>query len=442
MLSKEKIFESLTGWNYWDKPLPDTVSRPFYEKEISRKAVTGEILILKGVRRSGKSTLLINEMKRLAAGGCAPRNILYVNFEDPRFINYLDIDLLEMIKETYLEFVVPEQGEKPYFFFDEVQHITGWEKWVLKEYATRSAHIYVTGSCSSLLSREIGTALSGRYLDVEIYPLSFQEFLTFNGISVSTRAERISRKAEINRAFRNFIKQGGFPKLVEISDEESRQDLLQNYFESILLRDIVARHNLTNYRALEEMATFLLANTSSLNSTNKLKAMLGISFEKARDYSSFLEEAYLIFQLHRFSWSVKKQLANVRKFYAVDTGLANRVSFQVGSRQGQNIETIVFLELCRRGQEVYYFKAKSDQEVDFLIKEGQIIKKLIQVSYSLADEQTRKREFKALKIAFDELAENSPRCLVLTMDHSETVEWQGVTIEVINIVDWLLFRDF
>ena len=440
MLSKEEIFETLTDWNYWDNPLPETVSRPVYEKEIIRKAATGEILVLKGVRRSGKSTLLINEMKRLVAAGSDTRDILYVNFEDPRFTNHLNLDLIELIKETYREFVNPDKVKKPYFFFDEVQHIEAWEKWVLKEYATKASHLYVTGSNSSLLSSEIGTALSGRYLDLKVYPLSFHEFLDFNGISITTKAERISKKTEINRAFRQFIKQGGFPKLVQINDEESQQDLLQTYFDSILLRDIVARHNLTNFRALEEMATFLLANTSSLNSTNKLKVMLGISHEKARNYSGYLEEAYLIFQLHRFSWSVKKQLTNVRKFYAIDTGLANRVSFQVGSRQGQNIETMVFIELRRRGQEIFYFKTKNDREVDFLVKEGQSIKELIQVCYSMADEQTRKRELTALRYATNELAE-TPRCLVLTMDPSETVQWQGLTIEVINIIDWLLFQD-
>ena len=440
MLSKEELFETLADWNYWDKSFPETVNRPVYEKEIARKTATGEILILKGVRRSGKSTLLINEMKRLVANGSDTRDILYVNFEDPRFTNHLNLDLMELIKETYQEFVNPDKTAQPYFFFDEVQHIEAWEKWVLKEYATGSSHLYITGSNSSLLSSEIGTALSGRYLDIKVYPLSFHEFLEFNEIHVKTKAERISKRTEINRAFRQFIKQGGFPKLTEIPDNDSQQDLLQTYFDSILLRDIVARHNLNNYRALEEMAAFLLANTGSLNSTNKLKSMLGISHKKARNYCGYLEDAYLIFQLHRFSWSVKKQLTNVRKFYTIDTGLANRVSFQVGSRQGQNIETIVFVELRRRGKEIFYFKTKNDKEIDFLVKEGQTIKELIQVSYSMVDEQTRKRELTALKYASDELT-GTQRCLVLTTDPSETIEWQGQTIEIINIIDWLLFQD-
>lgn len=436
MLSKEDVFEALSSWNFWDRPFPDTISRPVYEKEISRKAQTGEIIVLQGVRRSGKSTLLINEMKRLVAAGCDTRDILYVNFEDPRFINHLDLDLMDLIKETYLEFMAPKN--KPYFFFDEVQNIPAWEKWVLKVYATKSAHLYATGSSSALLSREIGTVLSGRYLDVVVYPLSFQEFLKFSGLSITTKADQLSRKTDINRAFRKFTDQGGFPKLVELNDEESQLDLLKNYFDSILLRDIVARHKLTSYRTLQEMATFLMANTSSLSSINKLKNLFGISFDKAKNYCGFLEESYLIFQLHRFSWSVKNQLTNVRKFYTVDTGLANCVSFQLGSRQGQNLENIVFLELARRGLEIFYYKTSTDREVDFLVKKGTVIQELIQVSYTLADEQTKKREFSALKAAVDELVHGEPCCTVLTMDGSEMVEWEGLTIEVVNVIDWLL----
>ncbi len=440
MLSKEAIFETLSDWNYWDKQLPQTISRPIYEKEIARKAAVGEILVLKGVRRSGKSTLLINEMKRLLSEGRETKDFLYVNFEDARFNNHLSLDLMEQVKETYREFVNPDKTRKPHIFLDEVQHIEAWEKWVLKEYGTKSSHLYVTGSSSSLLSNDIGTAVSGRYLDIEVYPLSFPEFLHFNGITINTKSDRISKKFEVNKAFRQFITQGGFPKMVEIHDEETRQDLLQTYFDSILLRDIIARHKLSNYRALQEMSTFLLAGTASLNSTNKLKNMLGISYEKARDYCGFLEEASLIFQLPRFSWSLKKQMVNVRKFYAIDTGIANRVSFQVGSRQGQNIETIVFLELHRRKQEVFYYKTQNEREVDFVVKKGQIITELIQVSFTMQEEQTRKRELTALKCAYDELSD-APHCLVLTMDPSETIHWQGLDIEVLNIIDWLLFQN-
>ena len=438
MLSKEEIFEALAEWNYWDRPLPETVARQDYEAEIARKATSGEILILKGVRRSGKSTLLINEIKRLMAAGTDRRNILYINFEDPRFYGHLDLSLMERAKEAYLEFMDP--SGPLVIMLDEVQNVPGWEKWALKEYSLKKSRLYITGSSSSLLSKAIGTALSGRYLDVEVFPLSFREFLFFNEIPMSDRASFISNKTRINQLFRRYMEHGGFPKLLEFSDDQLRRDTLKSYYDSILLRDIVARHNLANYRILEEISVFLLSNIASINSTNNIKKIFSVSFDAAKDYTSYLEDAFLIFQLNRFSWSVKRQLVNPRKFYSIDTGLSNRVSFQVGTRQAQNLENIVFLELLRRKREVYYYKTKNDLEVDFFIKEGRQVCQLIQVSYTIEDERTRKRELAALETSWRELnSDPSTECLLLTMDREESIDHGDARVAIRNVIDWLLF---
>jgi len=439
MLSKEEIFEVLSDWNYWNRTLPATVSRPGYEKEMARKAASGEIVILKGVRCAGKSTLLLNEMKRLLAGGHDLRDILYINFEDPRFYHHLSLELMERIKNVFVEFIAPEK--MPVIMLDEVQNISGWEKWVLKEYSLKGSRLYVTGSSSSLLSQDIGSSLSGRYLDIEVFPLSFEEFLRFNNLVVENPADRISQRNRINQQFRLYLEQGGFPKLLEFDDHEIKRDTLKSYYDSILLRDIVARHNLANYRIMEEMSAFLLANIGSINSTNKLKNTFSISFDTAREYTSYLEDAFLIFQLHRFSWSVKKQLVNPRKFYSIDIGLSNRVSFQIGTRKAQNLENIVFLELLRRKKNIYYYRTKNDREIDFLVKEGETVVELIQVSYSIEDARTRKREIAAFLTAVRELAGNSPRCTILTMDNNDQLEINGIEIKVRNVIDWLLFKE-
>ena len=323
---------------------------------------------------------------------------------------------------------------------DEVQNIPAWEKWALKEYGLNQSRIYVTGSSSALLSKEIGTALTGRYLDIEVFPLSFGEFLHFNNLTTKTTADRIRNRTRINQLFSRFVEQGGFPKILEIEDADVKRDLLKSYFDSILLRDVVARHQLSDYRTLEDMATFLLANIACLSSTNKLKNHFSISFDRARDYTGYLEDAFLIFQLRRFAWSVRKQIANSRKFYSIDTGLFNRVSFQVGARKAQNIENIVFLELLRRKQDVFYFKTRNDREVDFVIKRGAQLVELIQVCYSIEDEQTRKREIAALKAASSELASNTAvPCTLLTMDKEEKLDIPGFKVKVRNLIDWLLF---
>ncbi len=164
-------------------------------------------------------------------------------------------------------------------------------------------------------------------------------------------------------------------------------------------------------------------------------------FDRARDYTGYLEDAFLIFQLRRFAWSVKKQMVNPRKFYSIDTGLSNWVSFQVGARKAQNIENIVFLELLRRKQDIYYYKTKNDREVDFLVKQGAQVVELIQVCYSIEDEQTRKREIAALKVARGELKSDTPvPCTLLTMDKEEKIEdMNDFSVNVRNLIDWLLF---
>lgn len=438
MLSKEELFEALADWNFWDKPLPKTVARHDYETEIARKSASGEILILKGVRRSGKSTLLINEMKRLIASGRDRRNILYVNFEDPRFYGHLDLALIERIKEVYLEFIDPVGSLV--IMLDEVQNVPGWEKWALKEYGLKKSQLYITGSSSSLLSQDIGTALSGRYLDIEVFPLSFREFLFFNEIIINDRATVIRKKTKIHRAFRLYMEIGGFPKLLECPDDSLQRDILKSYYDSILLRDIVARHNLSNYRILEEISVFLLSNIASVNSTNNLKKILTVSFDAAKDYTSYLEDAFLIFQLHRFSWSVKRQAVNLRKFYSIDTGLSNCVSFHIGTRQGQNLENIVFLELLRRKHEVYYYRTKNDLEVDFLVKEGRHVRQLIQVAYTIKDERTRRREIAALETSWREFeSDPSISCILLTMDPGENIDHGDAKVLIRNVIDWLLF---
>ncbi|MBN2499066.1 MAG: ATP-binding protein [Deltaproteobacteria bacterium] len=438
MLSKDKILEAISDWSYWGKQLPASIPRQGYSEEIARKAASGEILVIKGVRRAGKSTLLLNEIKRLHASGRAARDILLVNLEDPRFVEHLEPALLERIKSSYLEYMNP--GPEPVIMLDEVQVVPAWEKWVLKEHSLGRSQLFVTGSSSSLLDPDIGTALSGRYLDLTVFPLSFSEYLRFHDLPIDDPVQRVHRRTEVDRLYRQYAEQGGFPKLVEIPDAETRRDTLKVYYDSILLRDIVARHAIHNPRALEELAVFLLTNTAAVNSTNRLKNTLDMSFDSVRDYTHYLEQACLVFQLARFDWSVKKQLANPRKFYSIDTGLSNRVSFQVGTRMAQNLENIVFLELLRRKHEIYYHKTGQGLEVDFVIKQGARIVELIQVCLDAHDDRTRRREMRALVRAEQELGRGEPvRKTLLTLESSEPRPTDDPDIRVLDAIDWLLF---
>jgi len=433
-MNKDKIFEIISDWNFWFKPLPKTYRREFYEDEIAKKSKAGEVIVIKGVRRSGKSTLLVNEIKRLVADGTDVKNILFVNFEDQRFRMFDEKTLLEDIKNVYLEYIKPT-GDLV-IMLDEVQNVAGWEQWVLKEYELSNNHLYVTGSNSHLLGAEFGTALSGRYLDIEVFPLSFKEYLGFNGITINSKAELLHNKMILQQHFNSYMRYGGFPKTVLQDDEALKKDTVKSYYDSILLKDIVARYKLKNYQVLNELALFLLSNNATINAYNKLKNNFSSSFDTIRDYVEYLRNSYMILSIPKFDYSLKKQIANPQKFYAIDTGFSNVVSFNISQKIGANLENIVFLELKRRGKEIYYYKTEKGKEVDFLIQ-NENITELIQVSVTLENEETRHRELRVFSEASKELR-GEIRAMIITFDSSEVIEYDGYKIKIINVLDFIL----
>ena len=433
-MNKDKIFEIISDWNFWFKPLPKTYRREFYEDEIAKKSKAGEVIVIKGVRRSGKSTLLVNEIKRLVADGTDVKNILFVNFEDQRFRMFDEQTLLEDIKNVYLEYIKP-RGDLV-IMLDEVQNVAGWEQWVLKEYELSNNHLYVTGSNSHLLGAEFGTALSGRYLDIEVFPLSFKEYLGFNGITINSKAELLHNKMILQQHFNSYMRYGGFPKTVLQDDEALKKDTVKSYYDSILLKDIVARYKLKNYQVLNELALFLLSNNATINAYNKLKNNFSSSFDTIRDYVEYLRNSYMILSIPKFDYSLKKQIANPQKFYAIDTGFSNVVSFNISQKIGANLENIVFLELKRRGKEIYYYKTEKGKEVDFLIQ-NENITELIQVSVTLENEETRHRELRVFSEASKELR-GEIRAMIITFDSSEVIEYDGYKIKIINVLDFIL----
>lgn len=438
MISKADILETLNEWNYWNRDLPLAVERKSYEEQVLAKSETGEIIILKGVRRSGKSTILLNTIRNRISKGVNPNDILFINLEDPRFISDLDVKLLAQIREVYLEYLNPTG--LPYFFLDEIQNVPHFEKWVLKEYELRRSRLFLTGSNARLLSREIGTALTGRYLEVNVFPLGFQEFLAFKGIHVQNQLDRAHYRLEINRSFQEYLTFGGFPKIALIEDPEIKKAELKTYFDSILLRDIVARYRLDNVEALMTLSVYLLSNISNLLSVNTLKNYFKLSFDLIGRYVEYLENAYLIFRVPLFDWSFKRQQVNPKKIYAIDIGLANLVSFQVGQKLGARLENLVFLELLRRGKEIFYYKTSGNLEVDFVIKEKDKIVEMIQVSAGIDEEKTKLREIRSLIKAKNEIPYTQDAKLTLLVpDINEILLKNGEEVHITDLKSWLLF---
>jgi len=391
-----------------------------------------EIHTITGVRRCGKSTLLRILMKYLTEqAGVNENNILYLNFEDERFVQF-DTDDFQPLYESYMEIGDP-RGKK-YFFLDEIQNVPAWERWVSRLYEFEDIKFFITGSNASLLSGEIATSLTGRHRTLELYPFSFREFAREKGVEVNEKELLKSNvRTKARRLFDEYLTLGGFPEIVKTS----HTDLVQEYFRDILFRDIVIRYSIRNVRQLKELALYLASNVSSVSSYKKLKDLIGVkSLGTVKNYLHYFEEAFLFFRVSLFDYSLKRQIYNPEKIYCVDHSIPPSVGFSFSPNIGKILENIVFIELRRRGKEVYYWKSKKGKEVDFIEKKGNTLINAIQVSFNLVNEETRNREIQGALSAHRELG--IKKVSVLTFDTEGDESINGLDITYIPVWKWLL----
>lgn len=437
MLRKEEILEIVKDWNYWDRDVESKIfHRVSYVKKILGFLKTKEVVVLKGVRRSGKSTLLKQLVSDLCRQGVSKDQILIVNFEDSRFYPHLGLDLLERIFETYRTFV--NQKKKCFVFLDEVHYVPMWEKWVrrYRDLYPDEVKIIVTGSSSKLLDSEYATALTGRTLPVTVFPLSFREYAEFNGLKLGKGPlDIISKKKEIVVLLKDYIEYGGFPEFLSIKEKR----LLESYLDDILYKDILERYSIRDTKLIRGIALYLLANVSKEYTYNSLRKTFNASLDLVRQYVSYMESAYLIFSMNMFSYSLKEQEVNPRKIYCIDTGLRNVMGFKFSQDYGRLYENVVFLELNRRTEdslsEIYYWK-NGKLEVDFLIKEGLKPKQLIQVCWNIEDQDTKKRELKGLLTGMKEF--KLKKGLVITEDFEGEETIDKKKIKYVPLWKWLL----
>jgi hypothetical protein len=343
-------------------------------REMDRK----EVLLIKGVRRSGKSTLMAQIVQALLAKNEDPRQILRVNLEEPLYAPEYSLDLLEQIYRVYREKVYP--AGKCFLFLDEIQNIPGWERWVRGRGETENMKIVLTGSSAELLSRETGAKLTGRQVSFEIFPLSFAEFLRFKGAAAESKEDYFARKPLIRNLLAEYRQYGGFPEVVLRPEAEDKELLLRQYFEDILYRDVVSRHKIRDILTLQNLAVFLLTNIGRLTSVTNLKRNFAVSQDKVEHYTSALLESYLVCRVPKFALSLKKSLRARFKPYAIDTGLRNRVAFTFSEDSGWLAENLVLHHLRQRHENLFY--GSNGVEVDFLVKEGMRVAQSIQVWYA------------------------------------------------------------
>ena len=380
------------------------------------------IKVITGVRRSGKSIF-----SHLSLRG---ENYAYVNFDEDRIVGIEAKDLntlLEVLHEIY--------GDFDFILLDEIQNIAGWELFA-NRLMRQGYNLVITGSNSSLLSRELATHLTGRCVSFEMYPFSFREYLKYFDIKV--RETPTTREIGIlNHHLSKYINIGGFPEVYKVS---SRTIYLRELYDMIISRDVVGRYKVKFVRDLKEMAFYLISNFSSRISYNKLKNIFRVkSVHTIKNYISYLEDAYMLFQLFPFSWKVKYQLMQVKKVYSIDTGLIEALSPGSSKNLGRIMENVVAVDILRREprENVFFYLTPRHEEVDFVIREGMKIKQLIQVTYASGSDEIEKREIKSLIKASNEL-----KCKdleIITWDYEDELNVDGKIIKCIPLWKWLLY---
>jgi len=424
---------------HWDGPL--------YSEGVPREALAKvkgyldvpHIIALVGVRRSGKSTLVRQVINHLIWDkGVPPRNILFLNLENPQFSRYRsDVSYLERAYEDYLKLVAP-QGTV-YCFLDEVHFFTEWQVFVKARYEQQQIKFIVTGSNSHLLSSEFITLLSGRALPVEVYPFSFAEYACANGLELTDVVAVTRERNRLRKLFDDYLCQGGFPETTSIKLSATQKEVLVMYARNILYQDIAPRFAIKKAVELENMFFYLASNISSLYSFNKLAPLVGLNDKTVKEYMGYFSDAYLLFTLDLFAFSVKEQIKSPKKIYAIDTGMAGAVGFSFSENRGHLLENLVYLELKRRGNQLHYYKTTNGYEVDFACSSKGKITNLIQVVLELGDDKTRNRELRALVKALDETGLKSGE--IVTYEEEGELNVDGKNVRLIPAFQYLLKTD-
>lgn len=435
-MDKNELLKILEDWNFWKEDLKTGFDRGIYLEMLEKRLASEQVKVIVGARRSGKSYIMKQLAKWLMEKkGVSKFNILIVNFEDPRFAN-LNTTLLQEIFDFYLETYQPK-GEI-YIFLDEVQEVEKWEKWVRTMQELGKANLIISGSNSKLLSGELATVLTGRHLDMTVMPLSFREFLNFSGLKIKNKREIIRNDRQLKILFNEYLKFGSFPLVVLGQDKEN---ILLSYFDDIVNKDLIKRYKIRKTQEIKSLLKLYLSNISTPITFSSSGKFLNISVVSVERFSAYLEASYAVFFLKRFSFKVKEQEKSPRKVYAVDTGLANMVGFRFSENLGRFAENLVFLELKRRTylnpwMEIYYWKSLGQEEVDFLVKEEKKVKQLLQVCWDVQDQNTKKREVKALLKAMKEFG--LKRGTVITQDFEGEEKFEEKKIQYVTLRSWLL----
>jgi predicted AAA+ superfamily ATPase len=425
---KDIIKEAISDFH--ERKLEEIMPRELVLPLDSRK-----IISVLGVRRSGKTYLLLDTIKRLMKKGVSIQKVLYLNFEDERLS--LKTEELDLILQSYRELFPDVDLSKTHFFFDEIQNVEGWEKFIRRVYDTITKNIYLTGSNSKFLGKEIATALRGRTITYEVYPLSYREYLLFSGLKPEDTSSK--NKAKLVNAFNNYLKKGGFPETIKM-DDILRDKTLQEYFNIMLYKDMVERYKISNTNILKYFLERLLYNLGKPTSVNKIYNELKSNNYKTTknvlyDMLDWAEAIYYLFRVYKFNFSRIDREKSDKKVFIVDNGLINSLTFRFSEDYGQLLENLVAVHLkSKYGDNLFYYKNAS--ECDFITFDKHKPDKVVQVSYDISDKDTLTRELKGLNDACEYLG--IKKATIITQSMEKQMKYNGINIKIIPAYKFLL----
>lgn len=396
----------------------ELLSRPYQKRHTKYDA--DELLqnplikLITGPRRVGKSVFALLMLQG--------KNFAYLNFDDNQLLEKWDEDLAM----SALDDVYPDYD---FMLLDEIQNLPDWDLWISKLYR-RGKNLIITGSNAKMLSSEMATVLTGRYLQIEMLPFSLDETMRWKNIS----PDREEQAAQAIMLADDYMRNGGYPETIPA--RSITKNYLSTLFDSILLKDVAQRHKVRNTTDLYNLASYLLSNFCNPISANELAGELGLSsVATTKKFCDYLNEPYLFFYLPRFNNKLKLMNKAPKKVYVVDNGFVQSTAFNLSENLGRLLENQTFVELLRRGyipgQTLFYYRTRNDKEIDFVTRKGAKVEQLIQVCYDMTSEKTRKRELDALTEAAEEL--NCDNLLVITNDQQVGVEWRDLTINIVSI---------
>lgn len=407
------------------------------ELPINRK----KIITIPGVRRCGKSTLMMIAINALIQSGVPVRNILWIGFDDERLKRMTSDDLDEVIA-AYMEMYPDVHIKDVHMFFDEIQIIEGWEYFVLRVYKSYCKNIYICGSNATMLSTELGTALRGYPLEYKTYPLSFNEYCRFKGVDTGSYLEQ--DKAKVRNAFAEYNHASAFPEVVLTISETEKLQLLNGYFDTMLLKDVAEHYGIANLPILRYFVKRIMANltkpTSILSIYNDIKSQgLRISKDELYRWADYVCDVFMFIRIPKYERSLAKEQRSQKKYYCIDNGLRSAVLLPQSDDNGKLLENAVLLHLNRNlgpADRIFYFQ--ESVECDFVVQRNEHVDELIQVTWDMSDDNTREREINGLLEASK--VTKCDNLTIITIDEERSFERNGKTIHVVPAWKWALGR--